>query len=349
MHIESAQSICLGRVPSVFFDRPTFSNVSELIFDKDLYSLLRLCGVDEQLIGEGASDYDRFNAYCNAVPVLYGHPIVIKIVSLLKSCFDIDLPCSAQNCNEIWRIVADKLIDTPMIGWDLINLINPTSINCVLIDRDQFVKIDAFPKGIEPVLCGQTLVQTNASDWSEWEKEMSDVIEQCILKGSHAVYFKLSDELLSDIPSLYHVEQSLCTPKKRLENIGVLLTQALRYLCLKCRQKGLFLYTEIQTDDLKRVVLLLERIYNSVGLPSMLFFSRELKTMDAMIEFSARLPMGLLRGGFMTSYYPSERELSYAFEATIARYPSGALTVLYGDDLRYTAFEKARFEKMVIN
>lgn len=347
MYIESAQSICLGRVPSVFFDRLTFSNISELVFDHDLCALLRLCGVDEHLIREGASDYDRFNAYCKAVPDLCGHPIVIRIASLLKSCFDIALPCSTQNCNVIWRTVADKLIATPLSGWDIINLINPDSINRVLVDRDRFVKMNAFPNGIEPVLYGQTLAQTNASNWAQWETEMNDLIEQCILKGGQGVYFTLSDALLSDIPSLYHVEQSLGTTKKRFENIAILLTQALRYLCLKCRQKGLILYTEIKTDDPKRVILLLEHIYNSVGLPKILFFSRELKSIDAMIEFSARLPIGLLRGGFMTSNYPSARELSYAYEATVSRYPSGALTVLYGDDLRYTTSEKTRFEKII--
>lgn len=345
MHVKCARSIWLGRVPNAFFDHLNLSNVSELIFDSDLYALLRLCGAGELEIGEHASDYDRFKAFCNAAPMLLGHPIIPKIATLLKSCFGIDLPCSPDTCDEIWRIVSDKLTLAPMTGWDCVKAVNQMEMPRVLLGRDQLVKMDMIPTEIEPVLCGNTLIHTAATNWGAWETEMSQAIERCIEKGSHSIYFKISDALSYDIPSLYHVEQALRGDHN--ENIDLLLTQALRQLCLICCQKGLTLYLEIESKDASRVVLLLERIYKSVGLPNTVFFSREISTVEAMIALSGQIESGFLRLGFMTAYYPSDRELEAAYDAIIARYPAGMLHVFYGDDLRYSAYETNRFKRLM--
>ena len=106
------------------------------------------------------------------------------------------------------------------------------------------------------------------------------------------------------------------------------------------------LYLEIDARDAEKIAVLLENIYKSVGLPCTVFFSRDMFTFEVMISLSERLPIGLMRAGFMTSHYPSTHEMEMAYEAAVARYPAGMLQVLYGDDLRYSAYEKNRFEKL---
>ena len=59
-----------GILPSKYFARSTISNPIELFWSDDVLALLRLCGAKEEMIGERASDYDRFLSHYRGGTVL---------------------------------------------------------------------------------------------------------------------------------------------------------------------------------------------------------------------------------------------------------------------------------------
>ena len=88
-----------------------FSNITEAWLYGDHYKwrAMRSCGVDEKYITGDASDYDRFRAYCTVMPKLAGNPLYHWSHLELRRFFDCDLTINAKNCDEIWRITAEKL------------------------------------------------------------------------------------------------------------------------------------------------------------------------------------------------------------------------------------------------
>ena len=337
MSIEQIRPHSLGFVPDIYFDQTAFSNITEMISDREFHALLRLCGINTV----GMSDYDHFKSFCKIAPMLRGHSIPNKIASFLKQCFDIETPCTPQTCDSIWKTVSNKLFESPTNGWDCLKKLNQNFCAQLLIKPEQLIKIDEIPPEIDPVLCGNLFINTATRDWKSWEAEMEQATNALWAKGGRCLYFKITDQLAYEIPSVYHVEQALHIHST--EQTALLLTQALRQLCLVCRQKEMTLYLDIESIAKKQVILLLERLYKSVGLPHTVFFTRDLTTLEAMISLSASLPIGLLSGSFVTGNYPSANELKAAYESTVARYPAGLLNVFYGFDLRYSNYEKDRF------
>ena len=54
-----------------------YENITELWLGADHYKwrAMRSCGISERLITGDASDYDKFEAYCSAMPSLIGNPL----------------------------------------------------------------------------------------------------------------------------------------------------------------------------------------------------------------------------------------------------------------------------------
>lgn len=337
MLIKEGQMYSFGYAPDQYFDGKSFTNITEMISDSEFNDILRLCGINPY----GLSDYERFKAFCGIVPMLSGHPIVAKISSLLNLCFGIGVQCTNHGCDEIWETVASKLFNAPMNGLDCLKMLNRSFNSQLLLDCDQLTNMDGLPKGIEPILYGNSFANTTATDWALWEEEMVRMIDQLFEKGGCCVYFRLANETAYEIPSLYHVEQAL--KGNSSERNGLLLAQILRQLCLICRQKEMTLYLDIESIGSKRVVQLLEHICKIIGLPHTVIFTRDLPTLDAMISLIPTLPIGLVTVGFLTGNYPSTIELKTAYEATVARYPAGLLNVFCSYDLRYSNYEKKRF------
>ena len=97
--------------PAEIAEDKKFSNITEAWLYGDHYKwrAMRSCGVDEKYITGDASDYDRFRAYCTIMPKLAGNPLYHWSHLELRRFFGCDLTINAKNCDEIWRITAEKL------------------------------------------------------------------------------------------------------------------------------------------------------------------------------------------------------------------------------------------------
>ena len=91
-----------------------FKNLTELWLASDPYKhrLMRICGVPEHYITGAATDYEKFEKYCEIFPLLAGNPVYDWSRMELSSVFGIEeMPCK-ENAQLIYN-VAGALLATP--------------------------------------------------------------------------------------------------------------------------------------------------------------------------------------------------------------------------------------------
>ena len=95
------------------FEDKRYENITELWLYGDHYKwrAMRSCGINERLITGDASDYEKFEAYCSAVPLLIGNPLYHWSHLELKRYFGYDGIISPSTCREIWDLTSEKLAD----------------------------------------------------------------------------------------------------------------------------------------------------------------------------------------------------------------------------------------------
>ena len=78
------------------------SHVVGLSENPDLSRLLRACGADEAIISGKASDYDRFLALAEALPLCQGHAVAEQVNRLLRDATGIEVPLCPHTARAIW-------------------------------------------------------------------------------------------------------------------------------------------------------------------------------------------------------------------------------------------------------
>ena len=108
--------------PKEIAEDKRYSNITEVWLYGDHYKwrAMRSCGVSEQFITGNASDYEKFRAYCRCMPKLAGNPLYHWSHLELRRFFDCELILNEENCDEIWRVTAEKLADPKMSARNLI-------------------------------------------------------------------------------------------------------------------------------------------------------------------------------------------------------------------------------------
>lgn len=93
-----------------------WENITQLWLGADHYKwrAMRACGICERLITGGASDYDKFEAYCSAMPYLIGNPLYHWSHLELQRYFDYDGVLSPETCEKVWNLTKEKLSSPDM-------------------------------------------------------------------------------------------------------------------------------------------------------------------------------------------------------------------------------------------
>ena len=102
--------------PAEIAEDKSFSNITEAWLYGDHYKWrgMRSCGIDEKYITGDASDYEKFRAYCSAMPKLAGNPLYHWSHLELRRYFGCDLIINEKNCDEIWRITSEAFAQGDM-------------------------------------------------------------------------------------------------------------------------------------------------------------------------------------------------------------------------------------------
>lgn len=326
-----------GILPSEYFERSAISNPIELFWSDDLLALLRLCGAKEELIGERASDYDRFLSLCRALPLLEGHPTRTWIMALLEKYFDLQELPTEENVAQIWQMFCDYLLESPIAPKDLIEgewLCDGLTVPGVL------------PKNVTPVLNGNLLLETAGKKAMAWSAEIGATVEHFVNNGCKKISLQLQKDFAFVLPSIYHVDRALSLTKRDREAINLLTCQLMRELCMVAQKYDLLLVLVCKGDPVA-LASLLEYAEESVGLPRICWSTSGAREAHALLDFTAKSHKGEMLAALPYECVMTQNEFSSEVESWKMRYPVGRLCFITARDLRQTPFAQAHIERML--
>ena len=282
------------------------------------------------------SDYERFRALCRLMPCLKGSAVRRHCEDLLADRFQIESPMNEETCDAIWHATAEALLLSPCSVADVVG----DGRRCLLAKESDLDGWDA--SRISVVLDANGLPRLEARDWKEWLACANARIERFGEAGCDRAFFTIPRGYTFEAPNLYRVGEVLLSKRRDATEEYLLITQALRYLCERCREKGWSLYLRAE-GAAEETLRLLEYVSKAVGLPSVCFMTPCPDVRDALLAFGASqvreesfLPLVCLAD------HPSEGELRRAIEEYAARFPIGLLQFACGGDLRNARSEEAR-------
>lgn len=328
-----------GILPSKYFERSAITNPIELFWSDDILALLRLCGEKEEMIGENASDYDRFLSLCRVLPLLEGHPTRAWIASVLDKYFGLKALPTEENAQDIWRMLCAYLLENPISPKDLVG----GAWLC-----DALTVPSALPQNMIPVLNGNLLLDTTSKKAIEWGTEVDTTVAQFAKKGCKKIVVQLQNGFAFVLPSLYGVDRALTLAKRDREVINLLTCQLVRELCVAAQKYNLLLVL-VCNGNSAALVSLLEYAEESVGLPRICWSSKEAREAHTLLDFSTKPHKSEILAALPYEFVMTQNELLSAIESWQVRYPVGRLCFLTARDLRQTSHAQAHIRDMLQN
>ncbi|MBQ9510826.1 MAG: glucuronate isomerase [Clostridia bacterium] len=103
-----------------------YENITQLWLGADHYKwrAMRSCGISERLITGDASDYEKFEAFCSAMPYLIGNPLYHWSHLELKRYFGFEGVLSPETCYDVWELTKEKLQSPEMSARGIMKMSN---------------------------------------------------------------------------------------------------------------------------------------------------------------------------------------------------------------------------------
>ena len=327
-----------GIMPSAYFQRSTITNPMELFWSDDLLALLHLCGAKEEMIGERASDYDRFLSLSYALPLLEGHPTRAWIASVLEKHFGLQELPTEQTAPAVWKTLCERLLEKPLSSKELVSgawLCDGLTVPSIL------------PDNITPVLDANLLLKTQSKTATAWSAEITATVAHFAARGCQKIVLHLANGFDFVSPSLYNVDRALSLTKRGREASNLLTCQLMRELCITAQEHGLLLVL-VGEDNSVAVARLLYYAEESVGLPRICWSIREAREALPLLDFTAKQPhKNEIFAALQYKSVMTQNELFDAIESWQVRYPVGKLTYLTARDLRQMPCAQAHIADML--
>ena len=121
--------------PKDIAEDKVYENITQLWLSGDHYKwrAMRSCGISERLITGDADDYEKFEAFCSAMPSIIGNPVYVWSHLELKRYFGYEGVLSPDTCREVWEMTKAKLADMSvrkLIAMSNVKLICTTDDPC---------------------------------------------------------------------------------------------------------------------------------------------------------------------------------------------------------------------------
>ncbi|MBO7274731.1 MAG: glucuronate isomerase [Clostridia bacterium] len=326
-----------GVLPSAYFAKKAITNPIELFWSDDLVSLMRLCGMREEMIGDRASDFDKFQAICHTLELLDGHPTRARIVSILEKHFNLNELPTQETATEVWRTLCDRLLEDPI---DPKTLVGGEWL-CDAMDVP-----NNLPQGIAPVLNANLLLAADAKSTAAWSAQIAATVANFTQKGSQKVLLSLEKNFDFVLPSIYQVDRALSLARKDKQTENLLLSQLVRELCTACKQNNLLLVL-VCHQNADGVVQLLKYCEDTVGLPRLCWSMHRATDAQALLEFTAQPHQNEIFAALLYQNILTQAELSAAIESWQVRYPIGRLRFITARDLRQKTVSQAHIVDMI--
>ena len=326
-----------GVLPSGYFERNAITNPMELFWSDDFCALLRLCGAKEEMIGERASDFEKFQSLVASLSLLEGHPTRAWIVSVLKKYFDLKELPTQETATEVWRTLCDRLLEDP---------IDPKTLVSGEWLCDAMDVPNNLPQGIAPVLNANLLLSTDAKTTIAWSAEIAATVAHFVANGCSKIVFEVGNGFDFVTPSLYHVDRSLSIAKKDHEAKNLLTCQLMRELCVIAQEKDLLLVLACDGNS-SAVANLLQYCKDSVGLPRICWSVREAREAYTLLDFTAQAHKNEIFAALAYENVMTQKELFDTLESWQVRYPMGRLCFITARDLRQTPHTQEHITNML--
>lgn len=98
-------------IPKEIAEDKRYENITQVWLYGDHYKwrAMRCCGVAEEFITGNASDFDKFKAYAEVMPMLIGNPLYHWTHLELQRYFDVKTPLTGDTAKEIYDLCNKKL------------------------------------------------------------------------------------------------------------------------------------------------------------------------------------------------------------------------------------------------
>jgi glucuronate isomerase len=169
--------------PKEIFENKSFRNITDAWLGGDHYKwrVMRALGVDEELITGNASDYDKFLAWAEAVPLLIGNPLYNWTHLELQRYFGINEILNKKSAPQIWETV-NKLLNRE--DFRVRDLIKKSNVKVVCTTDDPIdsleyhlqIKEDTnFEVSIVPGFRPDKGLEINRDGYGDWVGKLQEV------------------------------------------------------------------------------------------------------------------------------------------------------------------------------
>lgn len=121
--------------PRDIFNRRRYENLTQLWLESDHYKwrCMRVCGVPEEFITGGASEWEKFRQFARILPRLIGSPVYHWTHLELQRYFGIRMPLTGDTAREIWEQTSAQLQGE---GFDTISLLAGMNVKVLCTTDD---------------------------------------------------------------------------------------------------------------------------------------------------------------------------------------------------------------------
>lgn len=280
--------------------------------DTCLHRLLRACGTDEAYITGGASDYDKFLALADALPLCEGHPRQAEINRILQDATGITAPLCPHTAHTFW----EAWTELHWYGRQPVPGILPTACPCCMLREPTYIGEDDLAELADPMtVC--------ATDLSTWSLNLKAAFWAVTGKLSAVPAVRLPEDYRFVRPDPYHAGEvirklaggeALASHERDL-----LLTQALRVwgqAALQIRWGGGFLLRGGHPDA---VTALLAYLNTARALPILIWIPDNPADAGAISGLYARVGTGMDLSSCASAEKRESRISAYAAVAPIGR------------------------------
>ena len=275
--------------------------------DTALCRLLRACGMDEARITGGASDYDKFLALAEAMPLCAGHPLRASVEAHLQRFVRITASLCPHTARDFWTAWTDRYWYGDLTPPPPLPPVCPHCAPCKPARRLAEADLGRLP---EPQM-------VSGDNLGAWTRELETALTACT---EHPVC-RLPEEYAFVRPDPYHAGEAL----RKLSDGGeltsserdLLWTQALRVWGLAAVRREAELILQGGAPD--AVTALLAYLDSSRALPRLVWIPSDPAHAEAVSGLYAAVGTGVDLSACTTDEERETRLTAHAAAAPLGR------------------------------
>lgn len=168
--------------PQEIAEDKRYENITQIWLNADHYKwrLMRQNGIDETYITGNASDYDKFNAWAEALENAVGNPLYHWSHLELKRYFAYEGELNRKTADDVWKLCNKKL---QRDDFSAIQLIKRSNVHCIgttddpvdsLYWHEAIRKIEGFETKVIPTFRPDRIFRVNEEAFVGYLNEMSE-------------------------------------------------------------------------------------------------------------------------------------------------------------------------------